>query len=352
MLLCVLAATAPAAAQDRPGRGPQTDQAVPVSRGAHLVIDNFAGEVVVHTWDKDSLRVQARHAARTRISIRTGVNGVNVAAESSNGANGSVDYDITAPAWMAMKIEGHYNYVTIDGVQGDVSIVTVRGDIVVKGGAAVTARTIEGEIQVDGARGKIDLSSVNQGIPVTGTTGDIAADTTNGSITLARIESNRVEVATVNGDVSYEGTLAANGRYSFTTHNGDIVMTVPESSNATFTVRTYNGELMTSLPLKGPATSEVRGGRRVGFTLGNGSAEVEMESFGGAIRLRRPGATQTGRNQQKPVFRPAGRAPTAGGSQPASVRARSSRRDRLVMSAGSAYRSISWRPSGNVITSS
>ena len=292
-LLCVLST----AAQERPGRAPLTDQTVPVSRGARLAIDNFAGEVVVHTWDKDSLRVQARHTARTRISIRTGVNVVSIAAETSNGSNGSVDYDVTAPAWMAMKIEGHYNYVTIEGAQGDVSIVTVRGDIVLKGGGSVTARTIDGEIQVDGARGKINLSSVNQGIKVTGASGDIAADTTNGSITLARIESNKVEVATINGDVSYEGTLADNGRYSFTTHNGDIVMTVPESSNATFGVRTYNGEFVTSLPLKGPAGSEIRRGRRVAYSLGNGSAEVEMESFGGAIRLRRPGAARTGRNQ-------------------------------------------------------
>jgi DUF4097 and DUF4098 domain-containing protein YvlB len=292
VLLCVLAT-----AQDRPARAPQTDQTVPVSRGARLAIDNFAGEVVVHAWDKDSLRVQARHTARTRINIRTGVNGVSITAESSHGSNGSVDYDINAPAWMPMKIEGHYNYVTIEGAQGDVSIVTVRGDIVLKGGGSVTARTIEGEIQVDGARGTINLSSVNQDIKVTGATGNIAADTTNGSIALARIESNKVEVATINGDVSYEGTLAGNGRYSFATHNGDIVMTVPESSNATFTVRTYNGEFMTSLPLKGPASSEIRRGRRVAYTLGNGSAEVDMESFGGAIRLRRPGATRTGRNQ-------------------------------------------------------
>ncbi len=45
-----------------------------------------------------------------------------------------------------MKIEGHYNYVTIEGAQGDVSVVTVRGDIVFKGGGSVTAKTIEGEI--------------------------------------------------------------------------------------------------------------------------------------------------------------------------------------------------------------
>jgi DUF4097 and DUF4098 domain-containing protein YvlB len=259
-----------------------------------LAVDNDAGEVIVHTWDKDAIRVQARHTARTRINVRTGAREVSL---SANGPAGSIDYDITAPPWMPMKIEGQFNYVTIDGTQSEVSIETVRGDIVLKGGSgAITARTIEGEIQVEGARGKISLSSVNQGIRVTGASGDITAETTNGSITLTRVDSRSVQADTINGNVSYEGTLADNGRYTFATHNGDIVMTVPETANATFNVRTYNGEFGSSLPVKGPARSEIKPGKRAAYTLGTGSAEVQMESFGGAIRLRRAGAAGTGRD--------------------------------------------------------
>ena len=196
-----------------------------------------------------------------------------------------------------MKIEGQYDFVTIEGIQGEVSVETVRGDIVLKGGGPAIAKTIEGAIQVEGARGKLTLSSVNEDIRVTGASGDISAETTNGSITLERMESSNVEVATVNGDVTYDGTLAARGHYAFTTHNGDILLTIPEASNATFNVRTYNGEFGTSLPVKGPDASQVRQGKRVTYTLGNGSAEVEMESFGGEIRLRRAGAARTRRDQ-------------------------------------------------------
>jgi DUF4097 and DUF4098 domain-containing protein YvlB len=292
-VLLVALAAAPGPGQERPGRAPQTDQTVPVSRGMRLAIDNQAGEVIVHTWDKDALRVQARHAARTRINIRTGGNEVNL---SANGPAGSVDYDITAPVWMSMNIEGQFNYVTIEGAQSDVSIETVRGDIVLKGGSgSITASTIDGEIQVEGARGKINLSSVNQGIRVTGASGDIAAETTNGSITLTRVDSKGVQAATINGNVTFEGAVADNGRYIFTTHNGDIVMTIPETANATFNVRTYNGEFGSSLPLKGPARAEIKPGKRAAYVLGTGSADVEMESFGGAIRLRRAGAARTGR---------------------------------------------------------
>jgi hypothetical protein len=297
-LAALLVTLAAPIAQDRQPRSPQTDQTVPVSRGTRLAVDNFAGEVVVHTWDRDSLRVQARHPSRTRINIRPEEGIVSLSAASAAGPPGSVDYDITAPSWMPMKIEGNYDYVTVDGAQSEVSVDTVRGDIVVKAGSGpVTAKTIEGEIVVDGARGKINLSSVNQGIKVTGASGDITAETTNGSISLSRIESASVEATTVNGDIDYDGTIANGGRYSLTTHNGDIAMTVPESANATFSVRTYNGDFSTTLSLKGPNPSEAKHGRRLSYILGSGGADVEIESFGGEIRLERAGAPRPGRTQ-------------------------------------------------------
>src|SRR5215208_1576460 len=107
-------------AQERESRAPQTEQTVSVTRGSRLSIDNFAGEVVIHTWDRDSLRVQARHPSRTRISIHPGPGTVSISATAAHGPAGSVDYDITAPAWMPMKIEGQFNYVTVDGAQSEV----------------------------------------------------------------------------------------------------------------------------------------------------------------------------------------------------------------------------------------
>jgi hypothetical protein len=298
VLLSALA-VAPQDAQERRPRAPQTDETVPVTRGARLTIDNHAGEVVVHTWNQDSLRVQARHAARTRVAIRTTEAGVVIRSAATSGPSGSVDYEITAPTWMPMRIEGHYNFVTVEGAQSEVSVKSVRGDIVIKGGTgAVTGTSIEGRVIIEGARGKISASSVNEGIRITGASGEIAAETTNGDITLTSVTSTNLDVATVNGNIVYDGTTSDNGRYRLATHNGNITMTVPETANITFSVRTYNGEFSAaSLPLKGPPRAEVNRGRRVEYTLGNGSAEVELETFGGTIRLRRTGApTRSGKN--------------------------------------------------------
>jgi len=293
-LLSMLIAQAPA--EPRQGRDLQTDQTVSVSRGSRLSIDNYAGEVVVHAWDKDAIRVQARHNGRTKITIRTDANVVSVGAAAVNSPSGSVDYDIMAPAWLPMKIEGQYDFVTVEGIQAELAVTTVRGDIVLKNIGAATAKSIEGAIEIDGARGKVAVSSVNEDVKIMGASGDVSADTTNGSITLGRIQSMNVDVTTVNGDVTYEGPLSEKSHYAFTSHNGDITITVPDNSNATFNVRTYSGEFATSLAVKGPDASSVRRGRRVTYTLGNGGAEVEVESFGGDIRLRRAGANRTGRD--------------------------------------------------------
>jgi len=292
--LSALLAQAPT--ETRQGRAPQTDQTVPAARDTRLIVDNTAGEVVVHAWDKDSVRVQARHSGRAKVNVRAGGNTITVDADSVNGHTGSVDYDITAPAWMPIKIEGQYDFVLVEGIQGELSIETVRGDIVLKNVGSAVVKTIEGGIQVDGARGKLAVSSVNEDIKITGASGEIVADTTNGGVTMTRMESASVEVATVNGDVVYEGTLADRGHYSFTNHNGDIELAVPENANATFNVRTYNGEFSPSLAVKGPDPSEVRRGKRVSYTLGNGSAEVELESFDGEIKLRRAAASRPRRD--------------------------------------------------------
>src|SRR5262245_44146826 len=96
---------------------PQTDETVAVQRGARLNVNNFAGDVLIRTWDKDSVHVVARHQSRTRVSVRPTGAGVSITASGINGPQGSVDYEITAPAWMPIRVEGTYNFVTVEGAQ-------------------------------------------------------------------------------------------------------------------------------------------------------------------------------------------------------------------------------------------
>src|SRR5436305_12033739 len=99
LILAATLAQAPAAHQETP----KTDETVPVQRGSRLTINNFAGEVIIHTWDKDAVHVVARHQSRTQVNIRPGASGLSISASGTMGPQGSVDYDITAPVWMPIK---------------------------------------------------------------------------------------------------------------------------------------------------------------------------------------------------------------------------------------------------------
>jgi DUF4097 and DUF4098 domain-containing protein YvlB len=276
------------------GGTPQTDETVPVQRGGRLLVNDYAGDVVIHTWDKDSVHVVARHQARTRVNIRPTPAGLSVSASGTAGPQGSVDFEITAPAWMPVRVEGTYNFVTVDGAQNEVFASTVRGDVTIKGGSGVvTAKSVEGEVHVEGARGKVNVSSVNEKIVVTDTSGEITADSINGAITMTGIDSKSVDVSTVNGDILYEGRLIDGGHYSFGTHNGSLTLGLGDNVNATFAIRTYQGSFSTDLPLEGVSRADLQRGRRVTTTLGNGSADVNLETFGGPIRLRKGPVTRS-----------------------------------------------------------
>jgi DUF4097 and DUF4098 domain-containing protein YvlB len=274
---------------------PQTDETVPAQRGGRLLVNNFAGDVVVRTWDKDSVHVVARHQSRTRVAVRPTAAGVSVTASGTTGPQGSVDYEITAPAWMPIRVEGTYNFVTVEGAQAEVFANTVRGDVTIKGGSGtVTAKSVEGEVRVEGARGKVTVSSVNEKVFIADTSGDITADSINGGIRLSGIEAKSVEASTVNGDIVFDGKILDGGHYVFGTHNGSLSLGIPDSVNATFTIRTYQGSFSTDLPLAGVSRADLERGKRVTTALGNGSADVSLESFGGSIRLRKAAASARG----------------------------------------------------------
>ncbi len=288
-------ATTLAVAEDRqqptptpaPAREPRFDQTVPVTKGARLDLSNYAGEIVVRGWDKDAVRVEAEHSSRDTIDVKADESLVRIRSRSRLGPSRAVDYRLTVPKWMALKLSGVYADMILEDIGGEATVETVKGEIRVKGGAGfLSLRSVQGGVTVEGARGRIKVASVNEGIRLVGAAGEIAAETTNGDIVLERIDSDNVDVGTVNGDVTYDGVIRDNGRYLFTTHNGDVSIAVPEKVNATVSVRTFNGDFESSFNVP---VNETRPGRRLSFTLGTGSAQIELESFGGMIRLRRPG---------------------------------------------------------------
>jgi len=266
--------------------GAQTDTTVTIRSGGRLELDSFDGTVEITTWSRNAVRVEPVGEDRSEVEVTSDGSVVRVRSSGRDGP-GSVDYRITVPAAIEISVMGHSGDVRIEGTTGKITVETVEGDITVRGGGGfVSLHSVEGDITLSKARGRTELNSVDGNIRASDIGGEVVAETVDGEIALDGIESASIEATTVDGSVSYRGTFKDGGRYRFNTHSGDLTVTVPQV-NATVSVSTFNGGFESDFPL---TLSSTRGGKRLSFTLGSGSARVELESFDGSIALRRAGA--------------------------------------------------------------
>lgn len=262
-----------------------TDTSFSVTQGARLVVQNFGGDIVVKTWGKNAVRVQADHSERASIEVGREGSSYEVRATTRRGIPARVDYSILAPAWMALSLGGVYTDVTVTGFKSDVIAETVKGDVVVNGGEGLLRlSSVEGEVRATGVRGRVQASSVNQGVTVIDATGDLTIEAVNGDVVLRRIVSKLLDASTVNGDVSFSGDVIEGGRYRFASHNGDLEVKLSEKTSATITVSTYSGDFESDFPV---TISETKRGRQFSFTLGSGKAVLDLETFQGSIGVRR-----------------------------------------------------------------
>ncbi len=266
----------------------QTDTVIALDGATGLDIENTGGRISVTTWDRPEIRIQADHSRRSMIEIRRRSSGViSVEAESVRGGFASiVDFDLTVPASLNLSFEGWSTDVTIEGSNGEIDVETFEGDVTIVGGSgSVSVETLSGEISIDGADGVIEVNSIAEDVRISNSSGEVYVESVGGSIILENLTATVVDVGSVGGRVSFEGTVVAGADYFLGSHGGTVSITIPESSNVSVTFASIHGSISSDFP----GIPELERGARNRFMLGSGGANIEAETFGGRIVLRRQG---------------------------------------------------------------
>lgn len=277
--------------QARPGSPeapPRSTYDQPVPKGSRLVLNNNAGEVTIRAWDRDQLKIEASHSPREKLDVsKADESTIRVRTQSERGRPGLVDYRISVPRWMPINLSGTYLEADVEGTSAEVTVETVGGNIRVSGGSgAVTLRSVEGTITVEKTTGRVQANAVNEGIRLSNTQGEVIVDSINGDVVIENAQTSSLETSTVNGDVTFNGTVRDNGVYRLTTHGGDIRVGLGGAPSAIVFVRTFQGDFTADFPIQLPEGQSARSGsKRFNFTLGSGSARIEVQSFNGDIHL-------------------------------------------------------------------
>jgi hypothetical protein len=264
-----------------------TDTTLTVRPNGLLELENYnGGRIVIRSWDRNEVRLRARHGPRVSIDISRDGSQISVDPEARRGLPGPVDFDITLPRRFSVNIDAMTSDIDIADIEGDIDAENINGNILVtRVTGRVSASSVEGTVTFRNTQGDVAAETVNRNVEITDHEGDVDAETVNGSVILRGIRSTAVKAETVNGSVQYDGEFRASGSYDLSTHNGSITVTVPDGTNASVTVETYQGQVESDFPI---SIRNTRGRERMTFTIGDGGARLALSSFGGNIRLRRP----------------------------------------------------------------
>jgi DUF4097 and DUF4098 domain-containing protein YvlB len=260
-----------------------TDTTFEVNPNALLSIRNHAGEIIIRAWDRSQVRLEASHSSADKVKFFQSESAVKIKSETRHGHPDVVDYELTIPRTMAVDLWGFQSDISVDGVRNGLQVETMSGDIELRDvEGEISLRSVEGDIQVMRGKGSLEINCIEGEISILEFEGELYAESIDGDIVLEGISSDKIEAKTVDGDVSYDGSINDGGRYRLTTHDGDVMVTMPTNANATVSVATFDGEFMAEFPIQ---LEGAEANRRFNFVLGDGSAKVELHSFDGDIQL-------------------------------------------------------------------
>lgn len=251
-----------------------------------LRIENHEGTVIVRTWSRNEIQIESDDPEYAPLRAERSGASLKIRPGTPPGET-DIDMQVTMPARLDLEIHAPFSDIEVDGSEAAVAVQSVEGDVWVRGGGPVAIRSVEGDVTVERVRGGVSVSTADGDVTLADVSGPIAVEGIDGDIGILGADTRDVQVTTVDGDVIYEGTIHDSGRYRLATHDGEVVCTISEGANVTVSVATFDGDFRSSFPIALQGSVD----KRFEFTLGSGSARLELEAFDGEIYLVRPGET-------------------------------------------------------------
>lgn len=256
-----------------------------------------SADVSVIAWPRNEVRIVGE-TDRGELTIEASGRRLEVGTRSG-GMMARVDrLALQVPAGSRVRINNGNGDVEVRGITGGVDVTSYNGDIELTGlGERIRAKTYNGDLAIVDSRGHVEVSATNGDLELRNVGGELDVKTLNGDIELAGIAARIVHAKTMSGTISYDGAIEADGEYTLSAFSGGVDLIIPRNSGATLTVSTFSGTIDSPdfpLTLRPGTRARESKGQSMTFTLGNGGARISLESFSGEIRIRERTADRGG----------------------------------------------------------
>jgi DUF4097 and DUF4098 domain-containing protein YvlB len=274
------------------------NQTRPLAVDGRVHIENLKGRVVVRTWAQPQVRITG--------SLGRGVEKLDVSG-SGQSLDIVVEYPDHGGGWHWGKkddTEPTILEVTIPN-RASLDIETVSADIDVQqmAGRKLAAESVSGSITVTASSpgqadfenvsgntllrlttANLDASAVSGDIRASGgITGEVELETVSGDIELGAQALDRLAVNPVSGDAILRAALRPGAQVKGETLSGELRLELPANTGARLHAETFSGDIRAPA---GKVDEEEHGpGKSLDTRIGNGSADIHLESFSGEVEV-------------------------------------------------------------------
>jgi DUF4097 and DUF4098 domain-containing protein YvlB len=277
---------------------------VPLPKGGSFELANISGDIVITGGAGDQVVIDAVKRGRTAedlkaVQIDVAISATRVAVRTEyqrerRNINASVDFTVTVPRGAA---------VTVRSVSGDLKLATIDGSLraeAVSGNVSITsaaqmesAKSVSGDVTVETAGNDADLStaSVSGNVKMRAVKArSLEVSSVSGDVDMVDVTCDRVKANSVSGNVVFGGPLARSGRYMLQSHSGDLTVYVSGQAGFEVNASSFSGDITSDLQLtmKFGGDTQRQGRRRnqqIRGTYGDGGAVLELNTFSGDVKI-------------------------------------------------------------------
>lgn len=306
-----------------------------VKAGGTLTLEvRIGGDIVVESWDRDAVHVEARISGKHRDDVDVKFDSsrsrieVTVKTERKRNVHADCDLLVTVPRTFDVEFETMGGDVEMRGIKGAFSGTTMGGDLEFEGlEGTLEATTMGGDVTVK--RSTLDgrVKTMGGDVDITGVVGDLKGSTMGGDVAYREVrraadsgdDDDEVSISSMGGDLDldYAGkkvkakTLGGDidvrraEEVSVVTMGGDVdVAEAPAGASVTtmggdisiggagefVKAKTMGGDITVD-EIDGWVKAETMGGDVTVTMIGDpaeGKRDVEIKSMGGDIELTVP----------------------------------------------------------------
>jgi hypothetical protein len=300
-------------ARQGPEQIDKVSQTIKVGEGAVLDLAHLSGDVRVSGSGGSEIKVEATKRVRHRDAaegkrlldaLRVDINNFNNRVEvrtmyprrapgRGNSMSASVDYVISVPTDAAVTLKSVSGNIFVSNVRGEVRAEAVSGDVNIGGTPNVAiAKTVSGDVLARdiGTQTALVLSTVSGTVVATGLkVRALEAASVSGDVRITGSQVERLEANSVSGNIEFDAPLAKGGRYEFTSHSGNVRILLTGNTGFELDADTFSGSVRSDVPvtLRSIGRTEQRerraSPRAIRGTYGDASAILSVRSHSGSV---------------------------------------------------------------------